>query len=249
MSKTLILLFHPDLTRSRTNAALAAAAAKLPGAEIVDMQAAYPQGIDFLKDSEREALRLLSADRIVLQFPVQWYSTPPLLKAWQDAVLTRMFYIAYEQEGRKLEGTPLLIAATAGNVPEAYREGGRNMFPMIELFAPCGQQRTVAGSAGQRRLCCMPPTRYQPKRWRMRPTAMRTPSKSGSPRRPLPTARRQLDPTKKPGRTGLLAFRQAMSLPDYSSSSSSSVFAPLSEESLAKTLSASSSSSAGCSSR
>ncbi|ERM00275.1 hypothetical protein Q644_05820 [Brucella intermedia 229E] len=138
MSKTLILLFHPDLARSRANATLAAAAAKLPGVKIVDMQAAYPQGgIDFLKDSEREASRLLSADRIVLQFPVQWYSTPPLLKAWQDAVLTRMFYVAYEQEGRKLEGTPLLIAATAGNVPEAYREGGRNMFPpMIELFAP-----------------------------------------------------------------------------------------------------------------
>ncbi|WP_176074391.1 NAD(P)H-dependent oxidoreductase [Brucella intermedia] len=136
MSKTLILLFHPDLARSRANATLAAAAAKLPGVEIVDMQAAYPQGIDFLKDSEREASRLLSADRIVLQFPVQWYSTPPLLKAWQDAVLTRMFYIAYEQEGRKFKGTPLLIAATAGNVPEAYREGGRNMFPIIELFAP-----------------------------------------------------------------------------------------------------------------
>ncbi|PJR88264.1 NAD(P)H dehydrogenase [Ochrobactrum sp. 695/2009] len=136
MSKTLILLFHPDLARSRANATLAAAAAKLPGVEIVDMQAAYLQGIDFLKDSEREASRLLSADRIVLQFPVQWYSTPQLLKSWQDAVLTRMFYIAYEQEGRKLEGTPLLIAATAGNVPEAYREGGRNMFPMIELFAP-----------------------------------------------------------------------------------------------------------------
>ncbi|MGN6451253.1 MAG: NAD(P)H-dependent oxidoreductase [Brucella intermedia] len=136
MSKTLILLFHPDLARSRANATLAAAAAKLPGVEIVDMQAAYLQGIDFLKDSEREASRLLSADRIVLQFPVQWYSTPQLLKSWQDAVLTRMFYVAYEQEGRKLEGTPLLIAATAGNVPEAYREGGRNMFPMTELFAP-----------------------------------------------------------------------------------------------------------------
>ncbi|PQZ31383.1 NAD(P)H dehydrogenase [Ochrobactrum vermis] len=136
MSKTLILLFHPNLTRSRANTALAAAAAKLPGVEIINMQAAYPEGIDFFEDGEQEAQRLLSADRIILQFPVQWYSTPPLLKAWQDAVLTRMFYVTYEQEGRKLEGTPLMIAVTAGNVPEAYREGGRNMFPMIDLFAP-----------------------------------------------------------------------------------------------------------------
>ncbi|GGA87473.1 NAD(P)H dehydrogenase [Brucella endophytica] len=136
MPKTLILLFHPDLSRSRANAALATAARTIPDVELVDMQALYPHGIDLFRDGEREAARLLAADRIVLQFPVQWYSTPPLLKAWQDAVLTRMFYIAYETEGRVFEGTPLLVAATAGNVPEAYRPGGRNMFAMEDLFAP-----------------------------------------------------------------------------------------------------------------
>lgn len=136
MPKTLILLFHPDRSRSKTNSALAAAAAKLPDVEIVDMQAAYPDGIDLFRDGEREAQRLLAADRIVLQFPVQWYSTPPLLKAWQDAVLTRMFYIAYEAEGRALEGTPLMVAATAGNVADAYRAGGTNMFAMDDLLNP-----------------------------------------------------------------------------------------------------------------
>lgn len=136
MTKTLILLFHPDLTHSKANVVLAAAAAKLTGAEVVDMQAIYPDGIDLSKDGEREALRLLESDRIVLQFPIQWYSTPPLLKAWQDAVLTRMFYIAYESEGRMLEGTPLMVAATAGNVSDAYRTGGRNMFTMNALLAP-----------------------------------------------------------------------------------------------------------------
>lgn len=136
MTKTLILLFHRDLSQSKANATLAAAAGRLPGVEVVDMQAVYPTGIDIFRDGEREAARLLTADRIVLQFPIQWYSTPALLKAWQDAVLTRMFYLAYETEGRLLEGTPLMLAATAGNVPEAYRPGGRNMFPMIELLAP-----------------------------------------------------------------------------------------------------------------
>ena len=136
MTKTLILLFHRDLSQSRANAALAAAAAGIPGVEVVDMQALYPDGLELFRDGEREAARLLSADRLVLQFPIQWYAIPALLKSWQDAVLTRMFYLAYEQEGRQLEGTPLLIAATAGNVPEAYMPGGRNMFPMIELMAP-----------------------------------------------------------------------------------------------------------------
>ncbi|RFZ89281.1 flavodoxin family protein [Shinella sp. WSJ-2] len=133
MSKTLILLFHPDLKRSRANAALAAAAARLPGTEVADMYALYPDG---KIDADREVARLLSADRIVLQFPIQWYATPPLLQAWKDAVLTRMFYIAYPTEGRLLEGKPLLVVATAGNVPEAYQRGGANKFTMEELLRP-----------------------------------------------------------------------------------------------------------------
>ncbi|MBQ2263683.1 MAG: NAD(P)H-dependent oxidoreductase [Loktanella sp.] len=136
MTRTLILIFHPDLATSRANAALAKAANTLSGVEVIDMQAAFPDGIDMTRDSAAEAVRLLTADRIVLQFPVQWYSTPPLLKAWQNAVLTRMFYIDFEDEGRRLAGTPLMIAATAGNVPESYRSDGSNGFSMNDLFIP-----------------------------------------------------------------------------------------------------------------
>ncbi len=133
MTKTLILLFHPQFERSRANRALADAARTLPEAEVVEMAALYPDGGI---DADREVARLLDAERIVLQFPVQWYSTPPLLKAWQDAVLTRMFYIAYETEGAKLAGRPLLVAATAGNVPEAYAPEGANLFPLRDLLKP-----------------------------------------------------------------------------------------------------------------
>ena len=133
MSKTLILLFHSGPNRSRANAALAAAAARLPGVEVADIHALYPDG---RIDIDREVARLLSADRIVFQFPIQWYSAPPVLKAWENAVLTRMYYLAYETEGRLLEGRPLLVAATAGNVPEAYGPGGANTFTMAELLRP-----------------------------------------------------------------------------------------------------------------
>ena len=145
MTKTLILLFHPTYESSRANRALAEAAA-LQGAEIVDMQALYPDG---KIDSDAEVARLIATDRIVLQFPVQWYSTPPLLKAWQDAVLTRMFYIAYESEGRLLAGKPLLVAATAGNVPEAYAPGGANLFPLGELLRPMEAMAHRCGLAWQ----------------------------------------------------------------------------------------------------
>jgi len=136
MTQTLLLLFHPDLNRSKANAALVRAAEPLPGVQVVDMSAACPDGLDLSRDGEREAARLLAADRIVLQFPMQWYSSPPLLKAWQDAVLTRMFYITYEAEGRHLEGKPIMIAITAGNTVSAYTSGGRNMFTMSDLLAP-----------------------------------------------------------------------------------------------------------------
>ena len=132
-AKTLILVFHPALARSKANAALATAAAALPDTDVVDMQALYPDGV---VDADREVARLLAADRIVLQFPIYWYSTPPLLKAWQDAVLTRMYYIAYETEGRRLKGTPILVVATAGNQPEAYSPTGRNLFPLETLLSP-----------------------------------------------------------------------------------------------------------------
>jgi len=137
MTRTLILLFHPNIAKSRANAALQTAARTVPGTLVVDMQARYPSGvIDMHVDGEAEARALLEADRIVLQFPIQWYSTPALLKAWQDAVLTRMYYIHAATEGDRLAGTPLMIAATAGNTPSAYSRGGANHFTVDELMAP-----------------------------------------------------------------------------------------------------------------
>lgn len=136
MSKTLILLFHPDLGRSKANLAMAKAAAALPGVEVVDMTATAPTWLELSRNAEAEAARLLAAERLVLQFPLQWYATPPLLKAWQDVVLTRMVYMAPETEGRRLEGTPLMVATTAGNTAESYTHGGRNLMPVVELLAP-----------------------------------------------------------------------------------------------------------------
>ncbi len=137
MTKTLILLFHRDLSKSKANAALAHAACSVEGVEIVDMQARYPDGVvDWGKDAETEAKMLLGADRVVLEFPIQWYSTPPLLKTWQDAVLTRMYYIHAKTEGDAFAGTPLMIAATSGNIPAAYDRSGANYYTIDEILTP-----------------------------------------------------------------------------------------------------------------
>lgn len=133
---TLILLFHPDLSRSRVNAALANAARGLRDFQIADMTALYPQGIDMDRDGQREAARLLGAERIVLQFPMQWYSTPAVMKDWQDKVLTRMGYIHPDTEGAGLSGKPVMIAATMGAAEATYRREGRNRFTVAELLVP-----------------------------------------------------------------------------------------------------------------
>lgn len=142
MPKTLILIFHPDFSRSRANRALADTVSKLPNTEVFDMQSAYP---DNKINTDAEVERLLGADRIVFQFPIQWYAAPPILQAWQNAVLTRMYYISYESEGRLLEGKPLLIAVTAGNTPSAYSPGGANLLPVREILNPL---RAMANRCG-----------------------------------------------------------------------------------------------------
>lgn len=136
MTDTLILLFHNDFSRSKANSALVAAANRLPGVKVVDVAALYPDGlIDMFEDGGVEAKRLTDARRIVLQFPIQWYSAPSILRVWQDAVLTRMFYVKPE-EGAAVAGKPVMLAVTAGNTAEAYSPGGRNLFPIETLFAP-----------------------------------------------------------------------------------------------------------------
>jgi putative NADPH-quinone reductase len=145
MTCTRILLFHPGITPSRANAALAEAARTLPGVEIIDMAARHPNGQ--VEANDDDVALLLSADRIVLQFPIHWYAPPPLVQAWQNAVLTRMFYINEANEGARLKGIPLLVAATAGNVPEAYTPAGVNLFPLDELLRPLEATASRCGLA------------------------------------------------------------------------------------------------------
>jgi putative NADPH-quinone reductase len=130
---TLILYFHPEHERSHANRALIEAAAAVDGVTVTDMYALYPGGV---VDVEAEVIRLFTADRLILQFPIHWYAPPPLLQAWQNSVLTRMFYIKAAEEGERIRDLPLMVAATAGNVPEAYKPTGINLFSLEDLLHP-----------------------------------------------------------------------------------------------------------------
>lgn len=129
--RSLVLVSHPSLETSKANARLTVAIRGLPGVEVRHLEAMYPDGGI---DVAAEQAAALSAERIVFQFPFYWYSTPPLLKRWQDDVL--VFGWAYGPGGTKLKGKTLQLVVTAGGPESVYRHGGYNLFPVGELLRP-----------------------------------------------------------------------------------------------------------------
>lgn len=129
--KALVILAHPKIAESRINRGLMEEVRKHPEITVHELYASYP---DWGIDVPREQDLLEMHDRIVFQFPLYWYSTPPLLKKWQDDVLT--YGWAYGSQGKKLQGKELLIATSIGGRQEVYQAGGKNHFTMSEILRP-----------------------------------------------------------------------------------------------------------------
>lgn len=134
MARVLVLFAHPRTDRSVANTALVEAARATEGVTLVDLYGEYP---DFDIDIDREQQRLIDAECIVMQHPVYWYSSPALLKEWQDLVLEHGF--AYGSEGTALAGKSLLQIATCGTAREAYTKKGKYQNELRKLFSPFEQ--------------------------------------------------------------------------------------------------------------
>ena len=107
---------------------------------MVDLYAEYP---DYHIDIDREQARLREHDVVIFLFPLYWYSTPALLKEWQDLVLEHGF--AYGTGGTALAGKTFLCALTAGGLEDAYRTEGYNHYDIRELLRPLEQTATLCG--------------------------------------------------------------------------------------------------------
>jgi glutathione-regulated potassium-efflux system ancillary protein KefG len=140
MSRILILFAHPALEKSRVHRRLIGAVPPLPGMTLHDLYEAYPDGD---VDVSREQALLLEHDLIVFQFPFFWYSTPPLVKQWEDLVLAHGW--AYGSRGTALRGKRVLDIITAGGRESAYQRGGHNRFTVRELLAPLEQTARLCG--------------------------------------------------------------------------------------------------------
>lgn len=140
MSRVLVLFAHPALEKSRVNLRLAREVRDIAGITFHDLYEAYPHSII---DVRHEQSLLADHDVIVMQHPFYWYSTPALLKEWQDLVLE--YGYAYGKGGTALKGKILLNAITTGGPEEAYQSDGYNRFTMRQLLAPLDQTAYLCG--------------------------------------------------------------------------------------------------------
>ncbi len=131
MAKLLVYYAHPGHKHSQANKVMVAEATKVTGITVVDLYAEYPR---FDIDIDREQQRLLDHDVILFQYPLFWYSTPSLIKEWEDLVLEHGF--AYGSGGDKLTGKRLMVAVTAAGPEEAYTTEGYQHYPIRTFLTP-----------------------------------------------------------------------------------------------------------------
>jgi len=138
--KTLVIVAHPNLTTSVINKVWKERLIQETDITVQDLYAKYPDG---KIDVAYEQQLLLEHDRIVFQFPFYWYSSPSLLKEWQDLVLA--YGWAYGSEGTKLRGKEFVLAIATGGPEAAYQAGGYNHFSMSELTKPFQATANLTG--------------------------------------------------------------------------------------------------------
>lgn len=134
MSRVLILFAHPALEKSRVHRRLIREILQIPGMTFHDLYEEYPS---FDIDVPREQELLIDHDVVILQHPFFWYSTPAILKQWEDLVLEHGW--AYGSKGLALKGKRVFNLITAGGREVAYRHDGYNRFTIRELLVPIEQ--------------------------------------------------------------------------------------------------------------
>ncbi|MGV3466327.1 MAG: NAD(P)H-dependent oxidoreductase [Heyndrickxia sp.] len=129
--KTLVIVSHPDIMESGSQLYFINSVKAFEDVTIHHLENTYADGNI---DVEKEQLLLKQHDRILFQFPFYWYSSPPLLKKWQDDVLTDDF--AYGKRGSALNGKEFGLILMVGVNESEYQAGGSELFSINELTKP-----------------------------------------------------------------------------------------------------------------
>jgi len=130
--KTLVIVAHPNLETSVINKQWIEELQQYPEKYTVhELYKVYPDGHI---DVQQEQQLIESHDRLVLQFPFYWFSSPPLLKQWLDEVFT--YGWAYGSEGDKLQQRKVALAVSAGIKEADYTEEGKYRYTLEQLLTP-----------------------------------------------------------------------------------------------------------------
>lgn len=132
MKKTLIIVAHPDIEHSTVNSRWIRELEKYPETfTIHELYRSYPDRcIDKLFEQELVECH----ENLVLQFPVYWFSSPPLLKQWLDEVL--IYGWAYGVHGNKLRDKKIGLAVSTGISAQDYSQQGSWGITLPEILSP-----------------------------------------------------------------------------------------------------------------
>lgn len=130
--KKLVIITHPHIENSVVNKSWMNTLQKHPDSFTIHaLYEKYPDG----KIDVAEEQKLLEAhDIIIFQFPLYWFSSPPLLKQWLDEVLLHGW--AYGSTGDKMKGKKITLAISAGIKEKDYREDGLYQGNLDQLSLP-----------------------------------------------------------------------------------------------------------------
>lgn len=129
--RILIQFAHARVRQSRVNRIMIDAVRGLEGVIVNDLYELYP---DFFIDVKREQKLLSSSDLILFQHPLQWYSSPAIIKEWQDVVLEHGF--AYGEGGNAVAGKDFMLVLSTGGSRDAYTPEGAHQHELNELLQP-----------------------------------------------------------------------------------------------------------------
>ncbi|GAE84409.1 NAD(P)H-dependent oxidoreductase [Bacteroides reticulotermitis] len=139
--KTIVILAHPYFGQaSHINKSWIETLSKTnPEISIHNLYEKYP---DWQIDVPAEQNLISGYDRIIFQYPFQWYNMPPLLKKWIDEVFLQGW--AYGQGGDKLVGKEIGVAISTAGISDVYTESG---FGTIEqLLKPMASTTKFVGA-------------------------------------------------------------------------------------------------------
>ncbi|OME75902.1 general stress protein [Paenibacillus sp. FSL A5-0031] len=129
--KTLVIVTHPNIEASNWNKSWVEELKKHDDITIHELYKAYP---DENIDVSREQQLIEAHDRIIFQYPLYWYSTPPLLKKWFDSVL--LYGWAYGPDATKTKGKEIGVAISTYGTKESYQATGSNGLTLEEILSP-----------------------------------------------------------------------------------------------------------------